>query len=362
MKIWKDKDKSGKIVWRGDATIGGKRLRPTASTKKEIEDIFAARKVAARAAKYNLSIDDFQTDPVTIAELIASHKKSFSGSKHHQTQKTILDDFLRSLPSRDMPVTDLGENHIAAFVAAQKRSGLKNTSVNFKISAVVTCLNSARDYFAELKDYRPPKAKWLSIPRRGRERVLTKQEYEKLLASLRAPRFHREQRFAQTARFEVADMLEIAWNTAMRWKEVRTLEKGQIDFRDNLIRLTETKTGVPRSVPMNKRVRAILKERGEKNDSRFVFPNSDGTAPRASYHPTFRRAARLAGLDYGSFKNGFTPHATRHTATSEMLRKTGDFGAVRDIAGHSDKTMTLRYTHSQEESRRRAVESLESED
>jgi integrase len=365
VKVWKDKDKSGKAVWRGDATIGGRRLRPVAATKKEIEDIFAAQKVAARAAKYNLSTEDFSDNLITVAELISSHKRSFSASKHHQAQKKILDDFLQSLPSPDMAVTDLSESHIASFVANQRRRGLKNTSVNFKISAVVNCLSSAPDYFIELKDYRPPRAKWLSIPRRGRERVMSKKEYETLLAHLRAERLPREQYFAVQTRHEVADMLEIAWNTAMRWKEIRTLEKGQIDFRDNLLRLTETKTGIPRAVPMNKRVRALLDERVkriEKMNCRYVFPNPEGTAPRSTYHPTFRRAARLAGLDYGAVKNGFTPHATRHTATSEMLRRTGDFGAVRDIAGHSDKTMTLRYTHSHEENRRRAVESLESND
>lgn len=223
------------------------------------------------------------------------------------------------------------------------------------------CLNSAEEYFAELTDYRPPKAKWLSTARRGRERVLTKDEYETLLKHLRAERFSREQHFAVTARYEIADMLEIAWNTAMRWKEIRTLEKGQIDFRDNLIRLSETKSKVPRVVPMNKRVRAILGERLKHlGDSPFVFPNPTKSAPRSSYHPTFRRVAEKFGLQYGAVKNGFTPHTTRHTATSEMLRRTGDFGAVRDIAGHSDKTMTLRYTHSQEQSRRAAVESLES--
>jgi integrase len=115
-------------------------------------------------------------------------------------------------------------------------------------------------------------------------------------------------------------------------------------------------------------LRRRLKLRSEKREikgaplhfrSRFVFPNERGDGPRKEISRVIRPLARSLGLVYGTnVAGGFSPHSTRHTATTRMLRAGFDIKTIQDVVGHSDRVMSLRYAHSTRESRRAAVESL----
>lgn len=172
----------------------------------------------------------------------------------------------------------------------------------------------------------------------------------------------REKPATIAVRRDVADCFEIGFNTAMRPGEVRKMRWSQIDFAAAEISLkdTETKTGEPRVVPMNRRVLEILRRRaGVENRSAWVFPNKAGDGPRDEISKIIRPIAKKLGLDYGrELENGFTPHSQRHTATTEMLRQGVDLGTVKSITGHSATAMALRYAHASHASRRRAVETL----
>src|SRR5205085_5618852 len=118
---------------------------------------------------------------------------------------------------------------------------------------------------------------------------------------------------------DVADLFEIALQTAMRPGECVTLTWPQVDFEAGEIYLGRTKNGEDRFVPMNSRVAGILKRRREGAASRFVFPDRKGERPRSDYYKTLRRAARALSLPYGQrVENGFTFYSTRHTAVTRM--------------------------------------------
>lgn len=237
-------------------------------------------------------------------------------------------------------------------------------------------LRAAPRIFAELgEDWRPPRIPWEPESRRGRERVISAEERETLLEALRFPSRASGKRLAPKdviARRDVADCFELALNTGMRGGEVRCLEWSEVDLVEREIHLPahKTKTKDPRVVPLNARAVEIFRRRWElrlkKVDiagapvhfgSRFVFPNERGDGPRKEISRMLRPLARSLGLRYGAnTPDGFSPHTTRHTATTEMLRRGFDMKVVQDVLGHTDKTMTLRYSHSTRESRRRAVD------
>lgn len=165
------------------------------------------------------------------------------------------------------------------------------------------------------------------------------------------------------ARRQGADCLELAVQTGMRGIEVRCLEWSEVELSEAEVHLpaAKTKTGIPRDVLLNQRALEILTRRYEGRASRFVFPRPDGKAPRLEISPVVRKAARSLGLRYGrDLPDGFSPHDTRHTATTRMLRSGHDLKTVQDVLGHSNRMMTLKYAHSTRQSRRAAVESLAS--
>ena len=68
--------------------------------------------------------------------------------------------------------------------------------------------------------------------------------------------------------------------------------------------------------------------------------------------------AKRIKLAYGQeLVDGFTPHSTRHTAGTLLVRVT-DLKTAGELLGHSDKRMTMLYTHTDEKRKRGAVEDL----
>jgi integrase len=234
--------------------------------------------------------------------------------------------------------------------------------------------NAAGNYFTSLASWTHPKMHYEKQQRR--ERVISRDEEARLLAELRAPRRpgkartaeHRqrpgEQVLAYRTRLCVADLWELAPLVGMRRSEMRRLEKGWIDFSEELITLPKhiVKTRRSRVVPLSSDALDILRRRcAEFPDSKFVFTNARGTNAISEYqmYRAIRKAAALAKLDYGrDIEGGFVLHDNRHTAVTRMLHAGNDLATVGDIVGHSKETMTLTYGHSTLESRRRAVASL----
>jgi len=66
----------------------------------------------------------------------------------------------------------------------------------------------------------------------------------------------------------------------------------------------------------------------------------------------FKAACRRAGI------KGLRFHDLRHTFATRLVEKGADIETVRDLLGHYSITVTQRYTHSNEDRKRKAVELL----
>jgi len=67
-------------------------------------------------------------------------------------------------------------------------------------------------------------------------------------------------------------------------------------------------------------------------------------------------AVKRAGL------GKITWHMFRHTFASRLTREGVDIVTVKDLLGHSNISTTMRYAHSNDEAKRRAVQRLKSSD
>jgi len=91
------------------------------------------------------------------------------------------------------------------------------------------------------------------------------------------------------------------------------------------------------------------------NGSPYVLFNQKTGKPITTVRNSWARACRKAGV-YGRRLYD----ATRHTFGSRLVEKGASIGTVRELMGHADISTTMRYIHSNEEAKRRAVEMLES--
>jgi integrase len=116
--------------------------------------------------------------------------------------------------------------------------------------------------------------------------------------------------------------------TGLRWGEFAGLETGQIE--DQWIRLWETKTDTPRSVPIHNELARELRA----NILAGRMPKYDTFGER------FARAVKVCGYD-----PALTPHCLRHTTCTRLINGGLPMPKVERFMDHKSIQTTMRYFH-----------------
>jgi integrase len=154
---------------------------------------------------------------------------------------------------------------------------------------------------------------------------------------------------------QLKPLVVTALHTGFRKSELLSLTWEDVNFesRDITVQAAYAKNGESRSVPMNDVLTATLEEvRINSTATGPVFRNRND-APYRSFRTAFERAVRKAAIP------DFPFHDLRHTFASRLVMRSVDLPTVKELMGHKDISMTLRYTHLSSEHKRRAVEKLE---
>lgn len=139
----------------------------------------------------------------------------------------------------------------------------------------------------------------------------------------------------------------------MRKAEITELEWRNVSFEQKTIRVERSKRGKGRTVPMNAQLERMLREcyNKRKPQAKFVFGSQKGER----YHQIstlFKNLTVKCGIENLTF------HDLRHTFASHMVMAGVDLMTVKEILGHSDVRMTLRYAHLSQEHKQAAMEKL----
>lgn len=154
-------------------------------------------------------------------------------------------------------------------------------------------------------------------------------------------------------------MVLLSLNTGMRRGNLLALLWGDIDLerRAILLRGSASKSGKTLRLPINNAAITTLtawkKQSVNTASSAFVFP-SPKTGKKVD-----NVASSWEGLLEEAKIEGFRWHDMRHDFASKLVMKGVDLNTVRELLGHSDLKMTLRYAHLAPESALRAVELLD---
>ena len=125
-----------------------------------------------------------------------------------------------------------------------------------------------------------------------------------------------------------------------------------------------TKSGDSRAVPLNREALEVLttwqgqyqKPTGSdpvpEETSGLVFPGDDGEQ-MGSLKTAFTAILKDAKI------TGFRFHDLRHSFASKLVMSAVDLNTVRELLGHADLKMTLRYAHLAPEHKAAAVAKLD---
>ena len=119
----------------------------------------------------------------------------------------------------------------------------------------------------------------------------------------------------------------------MRRGEIAAMQWEHINFQQRLLKIPETKTGVPRIIPLSSKAVILLQSIPRRVDGKVWG------LPASSISHRFLRACREAGID------DFRFHDLRHEATSRLFERGLNQMEVVSITGHRDLRMLKRYTH-----------------
>jgi integrase len=153
-----------------------------------------------------------------------------------------------------------------------------------------------------------------------------------------------------------ASLIIVLVDTGMRMGEARSLEWSDIDLKRGSIRLDETKSGYPRTIPLTDRASRALA--GLKTGP----PGSMGgpfiiEAAETAVNRKWNRMRDTLGMNEDK---AFTPHVLRHTFCSRLSQAGVDLNRIKELAGHRSVKTTLRYAHLNEESLRDSIDVLQS--
>ena len=149
-------------------------------------------------------------------------------------------------------------------------------------------------------------------------------------------------------------ILITAFHTGMRRGEILKLKWADVDFKNRIITIQESKSGKKRMLPMDDTVCEALSLLPTRFQQGYVpSPVKEGQ-PRFGVQRPFGNAVTKANID------NFRFHDLRHTFASHLVMSGVDLMTVKELLGHATLTMTMRYTHLAPDHRMRAIKTLDS--
>ena len=315
-------------VWYIDYYCEGRRVREPASKRKaEAEEMLEARKTDIKRGEFRLpgkrkiKFEKFADEYLEYAKV---NKRSWERD----------DVILRHLKPifKDISLSKINPKHIEDY-KRKRLEKVKPPTIDRELALLKFMFSLAIKW--KYTNENPVKeVKFFNLHRKM-ERILDHKEAKQLL---------------EAASERLKSVLIIALNTGMRRGEIFNLRWNDVDFDKYFIFIKETKSGVPRKVPMNSLVASTIKS--IKQESDFVFCHPKTKDRIKSVQIAFENARERAGI------RDFRFHDLRHTAASWMIAAGIDLVTVKEILGHADIKTTMRYAHPTPENKRRAVNAL----
>lgn len=288
--------------------------------------------------------------PLTLDKFLRDHYGPWQKTHHRRgdTEQRLRAAFPDLLGK---PLPDVTPWLIEKHRKARKEAGTAETTINRDVVTLKAAMNRAVDWeFLDVNPLAP--VKQLKIDRQGVIRYLDPAEERRLLAALGQLPDHRRLR----------PMVLVSMHTGLRWGELAALRWPDCDLGTRLltVRGEGAKSKQTRYVPLNDTAHAALQSWADHCQAEaeaeaevdtdldgLVFPGKAGVLDNVT--KSWTSLLKTAGI------NDFRWHDLRHHFASRLVQNGVDLNTVRELMGHADIKMTLRYSHLAPEHRAAAV-------
>lgn len=306
------------------------------------------------------SIQDFMSD--TYLPWFKAHHRGYEKTAH-----TLTNNFDTIMPQRIDAITGRDLEQIRT---TWLQAGNKPSTVNRKMGSISGVFSRAVEW-GFISQHPMAKLKQLKVDSKGVVRYLSAEESRQLRQALdeRQNEARAERESANKWRADrgkelmpsllsvpftdhLKPMVLVSLNTGMRRGELFELKWPAVNFATKTIAIAgdTAKTIETRHIPMNQETMQTLKSWKEQSKKTgYVFPGQNGRRLDDV------KSAWLKLLERAKI-TGFRWHDMRHDFASRLVMAGVPLNTVRDLLGHSDIKMTLRYAHLAPDSKAAAVE------
>ncbi|OWQ91700.1 hypothetical protein CDQ91_19350 [Sphingopyxis witflariensis] len=355
----------GKRVWLGRADVLGV-SEARESARAILADFYRgidpieARKPKAVIPTYREFLDG------DYAAWAKSNQKA-----HEQNLKRLATAFKTLL---DRPLDKITGLDIERWRAVQVERGLSNQTINRDLASIKASFNRAVDWgllianpLAKIKKSRVDdcmKVRFLSEAEEPRLRAaIEAREERRRVERDSANRWRAERGYVLLPSLRdfvftdhVKPLILLSMNTGCRRGELFDLTWSNVDLDRRILTVTgaTAKSRRTRHIPLNREATAVLLNwRAQCEDtSGLVFVNEQGER-FDRVNSSWRRLLKDAEI------TAFRWHDMRHHFASRLAMGGVDLNTIRELLGHSDYAMTLRYAHLAPEFKLKAVEVLD---
>lgn len=313
--------------------------------------------------KDNLSLEEFINDEYK--PWVLEHRKAGKRTLAHISRCFIK-------PFGNKPLTEITPALIDQWRTKRLKDGRTTETVNRDVATFKAALSKAV-LWGFIEKHPLDRLKLLKADRSGKIRFLSNDEETRLRnAAIKRDELikkHRQQanewriqrgydllhdmykdRFAD----HIHPMILLTLNTGLRQGELFSLRWENVSFDQAVLTIegAYAKSGKTRHIPLNTEALNTLRDwRKQTTSDILVFPSKSG-------QPFNNIKKAWLGLKKAANITNFRWHDLRHHFASRLVMADVDLNTVRELLGHSDMSMTLRYAHLAPEHKANAVERL----
>jgi integrase len=323
--------KRGNVYWVDYYDPNRKRIQESSqsSNRRDAENLLALRKSDILRGVYK------QPVKITLGEFGERYMEHAKANKRSWLRDEQMLNHLSDFFGKEKPMTEVTPVHIESY-KIHRRSKVADSTVNRELALLKRMFNLAItwDLFLGLNPVR--KVKFFRELNIGL-RVLSPEEEKALL---------------QNAIPYLQDLICFALNTGLRIGEIFSLRWSNVDLQKGILAVFASKTQTIREIPINSETRRVLEAWNLNKKNENVFYNPQTGKPFVDLKTGFALACEKSGI------SGVTWHTLRHTFASRLVNSGVDIVTVKELLGHSSISVTMRYAHTNIESKRAAVEKL----
>jgi site-specific recombinase XerD len=312
--------------------------------------------------------------PKTLQEFIESDYKPWVLSTHKRGEETLagLTRCYKAFFSK--PLTEITPSLIEQWRIKRLNEGTAQATLNRNITMLKSLLNKAMEWgflkenalknVKQFKIDRSPKIRYLTVEEETRLRQALLERDNQLRQERNSANLWREKRgyelLPELSEAETCDylmpMVLLSINTGLRRGELFHLIWEMVNLSEGSLILSGeiTKNKHSRFIPLNDEAYKVLAQLHKKAVTKegLVFP-SKNNQPFNHVKRSWGSLLKKANITQ------FRWHDLRHHFASKLVMAGVDLNTVRELLGHSDIAMTLRYAHLAPEHKINAVRKID---